>query len=73
MSDLKRRISQLERKTAPEPPPVKYILEWGDVVTGDPAKDAEIRANRPTHNEAGERIIYLEWPDDSDWLNKGLD
>ena len=62
-SSIKKRLDEIAHKVKPEERP-KMILEWGDILTGDPVKDAEIRANRPTHDEDGNPIIYLEWPDD---------
>ena len=60
---LKGRINKLEKDNKPKPEAVKYIVEWSEA-TGDPVKDAELRANRPTHNEAGEKITYVDWGDE---------
>ena len=60
---LKGRINRLEKDHVPKRAPVKYIVDWGDA-TGDPVKEAELRANRPTHDEDGNPITYIDWHDD---------
>jgi hypothetical protein len=58
----KKRLTELERKALPEVQRI-LIIDWGEA-TGDLELDAKLKAERPKYNETGERIIYIDWPDD---------
>jgi hypothetical protein len=64
---LKNRLSRLERDNQPKQERTITLdwTEWNAVPETPEARAARIAA-RPTHNDAGERIIYIEWDDDDD-------
>ena len=64
---LRDRVNKLEKDHKPKDKEIKYILSWGDAEE-TPVEKAEREAARPTHDENGELIKYIQikWGDEPD-------
>ena len=71
---LKGRINKLEKDMPAPKPEIKYILSWGDAEE-TPVEKAEREAARPTHDENGELIKYIQikWGDEPDIPGRDVD